>query len=98
MSEHPIDRNAVLVVDDQPMIVEVLCEMVRLTGARAHGCTNGVTALDLLETFHKEICLVISDVMMPGMDGRVLAGRVRSLYPYLPILLISGYSDDEPLP
>ncbi|MFW5653663.1 MAG: response regulator, partial [Planctomycetota bacterium] len=39
--------------------------------------------------------LVLTDMVMPGMGGRELANRVRERYPRMPIVLMSGYTDDE---
>ena len=56
-----------LVVDDEPELVAALCEILQSEGFEVVGYTNPVTALDALRTDGHD--LVLSDLMMPGMDG-----------------------------
>jgi signal transduction histidine kinase/FixJ family two-component response regulator len=65
------EEHAILVVDDDPDIRELACEHIR----DEHGCTpypakNGREALDLLSRLDKPPCLILLDVMMPGMNGQ----------------------------
>jgi two-component system cell cycle sensor histidine kinase/response regulator CckA len=55
---------------------------------------NGEAALELLETRDKPD-LMISDVVMPVMDGPTMARQVRQQYPDLPILFMSGYAEEQ---
>ncbi len=54
---------------------------------------SGEAALQLLE--NNKIDLMLSDVVMPNMDGYKLAAKVRKLYPYIKIQLVSGFDDDR---
>jgi CheY-like chemotaxis protein len=56
---------------------------------------NGVAALQFLATQLGQIDLVLTDIVMPGMTGQDLARSIRSQYPNLPILCMSGYTGDE---
>ena len=56
---------------------------------------SGHDALDVLLTQRQEICLLVTDVRMPGMNGPTLARRASQFYPGLPIRYVSGYSDYE---
>ena len=55
---------------------------------------NGLDALELLSSRGGEINLVLSDMVMPGMGGIELAGRVRAIAPELPVLLMTGYTEE----
>jgi CheY-like chemotaxis protein len=56
---------------------------------------NGVAALQFLAAQLRQIDLVLTDIVMPGMTGQDLARSIRSQYPNLPILCMSGYTGDE---
>ncbi|MGB1548609.1 MAG: response regulator, partial [Alphaproteobacteria bacterium] len=75
---------------------------VRLFGARALRnkgyevleATDGETALDVIAKAGKPIDLIISDVVMPGMDGHTLVNLARQELPGVKTILMSGYSED----
>jgi two-component system cell cycle sensor histidine kinase/response regulator CckA len=50
-------------------------------------------ALELLESSGTAPAALVSDVVMPGMDGLALAGQLRARWPGLPVLLVSGYAE-----
>ncbi len=79
----------ILVVDDDPIILESLCEFLRLEGYQAVGTPDGQRALDMLakDGFN----LVISDVNMPGSDGFELLRLIKKQFPELVVILITGY-------
>jgi len=79
----------ILVVDDDPIILESLCEFLRLEGYEALGTSDGDRAMDLLgkDAFN----LVISDVNMPGSDGFELLRMIKKRFPELVVVLITGY-------
>ena len=64
-------------------------------GYRAVEARTGAEALELLNRDQPHIDAVVSDVVMPGMGGRELVGRIRRLRPDLPVVLLSGYTADE---
>jgi CheY-like chemotaxis protein len=57
--------------------------------------SGGHQALGVLERGDGRIDLLVTDVVLPGMDGPELARRAAELRPELPVLFISGYTDDE---
>jgi CheY-like chemotaxis protein len=56
--------------------------------------SNGQDALALVTAREAEIDLVLSDMVMPGRGGTELAGRVRTVSPLLPVLLMTGYTEE----
>ncbi len=82
------ERVRILVVDDDPYLLDLLTETLKTIGHEACGASDAVQALALLQktTVH----LVITDIKMPGMSGIELARRIRQEYPHLPVIFISG--------
>ncbi|MDI1247729.1 MAG: PAS domain S-box protein [Lacunisphaera sp.] len=80
----------VLLVDDELAVRNVLKETLAAAGYRTLTATNGAEALDAFARHPGEVRLVISDQMMPVMDGRQLLLALRALDGKLPALLMSG--------
>ena len=83
----------ILVVDDELALLDLTREILESQGYQVICAENGKQALDTLE--HKPIDLVISDIIMPEMDGYQLAAKVQEKYPAIKIQLVSGFSDDR---
>ena len=88
----------VLVVDDEPAIRRLIGLVLQEGGFRVLSAEDGLDALRVAELHRGEIDLLVSDVRMPGMDGPTLARKLLSVDPDLPVLFISGYWEDGPLP
>ncbi len=84
--------ETILVVDDEPSLSELLDAMLTAQGYTVIPANSGDAALLVLE--NQSVDLVISDVLMPGMDGYQLAQKIRKKYPGMKIQLVSGFSDD----
>lgn len=80
----------VLVVDDETDVADLAEMLLSAHGMDAVVAYSGAAALDMLAT-HPDIDAVISDVMMPGMNGLELAERITNSYPAVKIILASGY-------
>jgi two-component system cell cycle sensor histidine kinase/response regulator CckA len=85
----------VLVVDDEETPRSTTCRMVRALGYQARTARDGREALRYIQQHPGEIRLVLTDVVMPYMDGGELAERARDLHPRLPIVLMSAYPNGE---
>lgn len=85
----------VLIVDDEETPRSVTCRMVRALGYQAHTARDGREALRYFQQHPGEIRLLLTDVVMPYMDGGELAERARDLHPRLPIVLMSAYPVGE---
>jgi PAS domain S-box-containing protein len=85
--------QTVLVVEDEPAILRMASKMLARLGYHALTASTAADAQALTET-HPEIELLLVDVVMPGMNGRDLADRLRTIRPDLRCLFMSGYTAD----
>lgn len=84
-------RRRVLVVDDEPMLREVLTAFLTRQELDVTPAESGQQALELFG--QSPFNLVISDLRMPGMDGMQLLHAIKGLNPKVPFILISGYGE-----
>jgi two-component system cell cycle sensor histidine kinase/response regulator CckA len=90
--------GTILLVEDEAMVRAVAERALERQGYRVLTATNGEEALELLGTIDSEsekIDLLISDVVMPTMDGPTLVRHARERFPDLPILFMSGYAEEQ---
>ena len=83
----------VLLVEDQPAVRAAIARALRAEGLTVNDVRDAEAALRLLEET-TDIDIVISDMMMPGMSGAELAAVLAATRPNLPIIIMSGYSED----
>ncbi len=87
--------RVVLLVEDDPEVRKVVRHQLAALGCSVLEAENGAEAADMVENI-PAISLVLSDVVMPGsMDGRALARFVKRFRPQVPVLLMSGYADND---
>jgi two-component system, cell cycle sensor histidine kinase and response regulator CckA len=87
--------RVVLVVDDEQGLRELVCRTLRSEGYTTLEAAHGADALRVMETSEEPVDLVVTDVVMPGMDGRELGRRLGQRWPNLPILYISAYEVND---
>jgi two-component system cell cycle sensor histidine kinase/response regulator CckA len=90
--------GSILVVEDEDMVRSVAERALTRQGYTVETAANGEEALELLEAAHAEgrhYDLMVSDVMMPVMDGPTMVGHARRRFPDLPILFMSGYAEEQ---
>lgn len=86
----------ILVVEDEPIIREFVCEMLQLEGFATVAVEDADKALDELNARSAEFDLLLTDIRMPGsMDGAGLANVSHDKWPQLPILVMSGHETPE---
>ena len=85
--------SKVLVVEDVPIIRMATMDMIAQIGLRAAEAGDGAEALALLEK-DPEIAILLTDLGLPGMNGRQLVEKARLLRPGLKVIIASGYSSD----
>lgn len=83
--------EVVLVVEDDRRVRELAVQMLRDLGYGVLEAEDGVSGLQALDR-HPEICLLFTDVVMPGMSGRLFADEARRRKPELRVLFTTGYS------
>ena len=96
VKEKPVDlwgTGTILLVEDEDMVRAVAERALSRQGYTVLTAEHGEAALEVLESSDKPD-LLITDVMMPIMDGQTMVRRVRQRYPDLPILFMSGYAEE----
>jgi two-component system cell cycle sensor histidine kinase/response regulator CckA len=91
--ELPRGSETVLLVEDEKGVRELAREYLELTGYTVIAAEDGHTALELAAMHVGPIQLLMTDVVMPGISGRELAGRVKTIRPEIKVLFMSGYTD-----
>jgi CheY-like chemotaxis protein len=89
-----VEEAAILVVDDDPDVLEVAAAMVEDLGFRVLRAAGGIEALQLLEQ-DPNIMLLVTDVVMPGMDGWELVRSAKQRSPNLKVLYMSGFIKNQ---
>jgi len=85
----------ILVVEDEEAVRELVMEGLRRVGYRVLAASNALEAVSLLERHSRPIDLLLTDLMMPGMNGIDLARRLIPSHPGMKVLLMSGYSEEK---
>jgi CheY-like chemotaxis protein len=87
--------KAVLVVEDEPSVRRIICMSLELADYTVHEASNGEQALEVMHRQGGHIDLVIADLVMPRAGGDRLAQALERLRPGLPVLFVSGASDED---
>jgi PAS domain S-box-containing protein len=86
--------ETILIAEDQQLVRDLAVETLRGLGYRVLAASNGDEALRIAGEHTGPIHILLTDVVMPGMDGWMLAERVRALRPGLKVIHTSGYTED----
>jgi DNA-binding NtrC family response regulator len=93
-SERSMDKETVLIVDDEEMVLTSLSTYLTLeTEYEVVTFTSAARALEHIE--QHEVGVIISDFLMPEMDGITFLARARELRPDVPRIILTGYADKE---
>jgi PAS domain S-box-containing protein len=93
--EAPRGRESILLVEDEEAVRELAAEFLRNQGYAVVEASQGDEAFLVCGMHKGAIDLMVTDVVMPGMSGRELAGQLGSLRPGMKVLYMSGYTDDS---
>jgi PAS domain S-box-containing protein len=91
-AEHAATGEIVLVVEDEPVVRAVIVEMLEEQGYQTLEAVDGPSGLRILRA-NARIDLLVTDVGLPGMNGRQLADQARETRPDLKVLFITGYAE-----
>jgi two-component system cell cycle sensor histidine kinase/response regulator CckA len=87
-------QGTILLVEDEDPVRAVNARALSARGYTVLEAASGVEALQVIEERGAPVDLVVSDVVMPEMDGPTLLGELRKRYPDLKIIFVSGYAED----
>jgi len=88
------DNITVLLVEDEPMILEIAETLLKRMGFSVITADNPREALNLAHTHSGLIDILMTDIIMPEMNGRDLAKNIHYSYPHIKVLFMSGYTAD----
>lgn len=86
--------GTILLVEDQPHLLELSREFLQRLGYVVLPASNGEQAIDIAGAFQGRIDLLLTDIVMPGMNGRQLSNQLRAARPGMKVLYVSGYTDE----
>lgn len=81
----------VLVVDDDPLVLDVVAKLLAAPGCTVLTARDGYEAVQTLAD--RNVDLMITDLNMPGLDGVQLGNQAKLMHPYLRIIYITGFAD-----
>ncbi len=87
-------EGTVLLVEDEDAVRRLARRVLEGVGYRVLAAASGAEALRMVDELEGPLDLMVTDVIMPGMSGQELSNRLRLRRPDLPILYVSGYTDD----
>ena len=94
MTDTPAAVQTILLVEDDDVVRRLTAEVLEEFGYRVHALRDAPSALERLHS-DQPFDLLMSDIGLPGMDGRQLVEAARQLQPNLPVLFASGYDERE---
>jgi DNA-binding response OmpR family regulator len=92
--EQPRGRGTILLVEDETFLREVTCEILESAGYRVLKTRSAAEAISAFNEYKSIVRLLLTDVVLPGQNGRDLANDLRSMSPTLRIIFISGYPEN----
>jgi CheY-like chemotaxis protein len=93
--KYPTGSERILLVDDEVVIVRMVQKMLEKQGYHVTAITSSLDALDAFRANPSDFDLVISDRGMPNMTGEQLAMELISIEPAIPIIICTGFSDEN---
>lgn len=90
----PGGNETILLVEDEKPVRRAALEVLTILGYQVFEAEGGAQALTIAEKYDKPIHLLLTDVVMPRINGRELAEKIATLHPESAVLFMSGYNDD----
>lgn len=88
-------RTTLLVVDDDQGVLGFVCSVLEREGHSVIPAHDGSEALALAKQFGQDIRVLVTDIRMPGLDGRALADAVVRLYPHIRVIYMTGFAEEQ---
>lgn len=88
-------EKTILVVEDEPVLQELAVLILERKGYKVLPAANGMEAIEIASSYPGAIHLLMTDAIMPGMGGLELAEKLCQERPHIPVLLVSGYTEDR---
>ena len=83
-------KQTVLLVEDEDMVRELMCEVLEREGYEVLACGHPAEGIEVSKRLGRQIDLLLTDMDMPEMNGREMADRIHAILPQLPVVFISG--------
>lgn len=93
----PVRTPVILLVEDESVVREVTCQVLQQAGYEVVECAGPQEAVRLAAAHRGRIGLLLSDVVMPEMNGLDLARRIQAIQPHLTTVFMSGYTENAVL-
>ena len=93
-SKPPQRSETILLVEDESNLRRLACQFLQTQGYKVLEAADGAAAVQICAAHRGDIDLLLTDVIMPGMNGRELAKRLLSLRPTVKVLYMSGYTEN----
>ena len=90
----PKGTETIMVVEDDRIVRKSICRMLQILGYHVLEARGGERGLELIEETEGKIDLLLTDVIMPEMNGKELADKITAKHPHVRVLFMSGYADD----
>lgn len=90
----PIGSETILVVEDEYVVRVMVSKVLNRLGYKIYSASSGKEAVEIYKSRKDEISLLLTDVIMPNMNGWELANRLHEITPDLKVLFTSGYTDN----
>jgi two-component system, cell cycle sensor histidine kinase and response regulator CckA len=87
----PNERETILLVDDEPQVVTLVRAMLSRDGYKVFGAGDAEEAFQIAQDAANPIDLLLTDIVMPELNGRELADRLKAIRPGLKVLYMSGF-------
>jgi CheY-like chemotaxis protein len=84
--------KTILFIEDDPSVRYISTRILNYHGYQVIEATNGLEALDIIQTRKQEIDLLVTDIVLPGMGGLELSDKLKSIQPDIKVLYTSGYA------
>jgi DNA-binding NtrC family response regulator len=92
-SQAPLGSETILLVEDEEMVRALIRTILQRKGYRVIEAREGQEALKILDRLRETVALLITDTVMPGMNGLDLAREITRQRPETKVLFMSGYTD-----